>query len=80
MALARVVKWGNSQGIRIPQNVLRAAGVGVEDNVTITVENGVILVSPTGKKSLDWYLEGYEGENERYDWGETDAPKGRELL
>ncbi|MDR2168433.1 MAG: hypothetical protein LBE35_11405 [Clostridiales bacterium] len=32
------------------------------------------------KKSIDYYLEGYENEPDRYCWGDLDEPKGRELL
>ena len=38
------------------------------------------IVSVVVKKSLEWYLEGYEGVEDRYDWGDEDEPKGRELL
>jgi len=31
-------------------------------------------------KTLEWYLEGYENELDRYDWGDSDEPKGRELI
>ena len=32
------------------------------------------------KKTLSWYLEGYEDELDRYDWGSLEEAKGRELL
>lgn len=31
-------------------------------------------------KNIEWYLESYEDEEDRYDWGDKGEPKGRELL
>ena len=80
MILSQVVKWGNSQGVRVPRRLLRAAGIGVNDNVAIVTKNNTIIIKLANKKTLNWYLEGYDNENDRYDWGELDEPKRRELL
>jgi len=32
------------------------------------------------KKTLSWYLDGYDDEIDRYNWSNLDEPKGREIL
>jgi len=80
MILSQVVKWGNSQGVRIPRKLLTSAGLDINDDVAIIAKNNAILIRLANRKTLDWYLEGYENEESRYDWGESDTPIGRELL
>jgi antitoxin MazE len=77
--LSQVSKWGNSQGIRISKKILQSANIKLDDEVEIIVRNNAIIIMPTNKKTLEWYLEGYEDEPDRYNWG-ADEPKGRELL
>ena len=38
------------------------------------------IIQHTAEKALDWYLEGYDDELDRYDWGASEEPKGREKL
>ena len=80
MILSQVVKWGNSQGVRIPRRLLRDAGIGVSDDVAIVAKNNAIIIRLADKKALSWFLEGYDHYGDRYDWGEMEEPKGRELL
>jgi len=80
MILSQVVKWGNSQGVRIPRKLLRGAGIGINDSVAIVTKNNSIIIKLANKKTLNWYLEGYDNQNDRYDWGDDGEPKGRELL
>ena len=78
--LSQVSKWGNSQGIRISKKILQNAGFEINDEVEIMAQNNMLLIKPKTKKTLSWYLEDYENESDRYDWGSSDEPKGRELL
>ena len=78
--VSQVSKWGNSQGIRISKKLLQSAGMGLNDEVEIKAQNNLLVIRPVVKKTLDWYLEGYDNEPDRYDWGRLDEPKGRELL
>ena len=78
--LSQVSKWGNSQGIRISKKVLQNARIGLNDQVEITARDNMIIIVPSNKKTLSWYLDGYDDEPDRYDWGNSDEPKGRELL
>ncbi len=47
--LSRVQKWGNSQGIRIPKNLLEHSRIKVGEEVDITVHEGKIIVEPVNK-------------------------------
>ena len=76
----QVKKWGNSQGIRIPKEVLQEADIAVDDMLDVKVSNGVImLVKPFRHKTLEERVAEYEGKLDldgEYDWGE---PVGREI-
>ena len=78
--LSQISKWGNSQGIRISKKLLQSAGIGLDDEVEIMARENALVIKSTAKKTLGWYLDGYEDEPDRYDWGDLDEPKGRELL
>jgi len=78
--LSQVSRWGNSQGVRISRKLLRSAGIGLSDEVEIIAKGNSLIIKPTSKKTIEWYLEGYDGESDRYDWGDLDEPKGRELI
>ena len=45
---AQVKEWGNSQGIRLPKEILNSAGITLNEVLDVTVSNGVITL----KKSL----------------------------
>jgi len=77
---SQISKWGNSQGIRISKKLLQSANIGLNDEVEIKAVNNKLIIFPKAKKTLDWYLDGYENEPDRYNWGNLDEPKGRELL
>ena len=38
----RVKEWGNSQGIRLPKEVLKSAGITLNEVLDVTISNGVI--------------------------------------
>lgn len=37
---AQVKEWGNSQGIRLPKEVLKSAGISLNDTLDVTVKAG----------------------------------------
>lgn len=41
-----IKKWGNSLGIRIPQNILNSLHLKENQSLNIKVENGNILIKP----------------------------------
>jgi antitoxin MazE len=44
--LAKIQKWGNSQGLRLSKNLLSDAQLEVGDEVDISVKEGVMIVAP----------------------------------
>ena len=72
--------WGNSQGIRIPKNILDQMQLSVSDTLEIEVENNTIVLRKQFKhKTFEERLAAYNGKISTcdYDWGE---PKGKEML
>jgi len=49
---AVIVKWGNSQAVRIPIKSLRAAGLSVNDAVDLSIEDGNIIIRRVGKSKI----------------------------
>ncbi|MCR5271766.1 MAG: AbrB/MazE/SpoVT family DNA-binding domain-containing protein [Lachnospiraceae bacterium] len=76
----KIKTWGNSQGIRIPKEVLEEASFAVDDVLDVKVSNGMImLVKPFRHKSLEERAAEYGGQlnlDGEADWGE---PVGREI-
>ena len=77
---AQVKEWGNSQGIRLPKEVLKSAGIEINEVLDVTVSNGVImLVKSVRHKTLEERAAEFDGKlmlDGEYDWGE---PVGREV-
>ena len=48
----RIVRIGNSQGIRIPRPLLEAAGL--EGEVVLTAERGLLVVRPARAPRAGW--------------------------
>jgi antitoxin MazE len=44
--VTKIQKWGNSQGLRFPRDILRKASILVGDEVDVSVRNGEIVVKP----------------------------------
>ncbi|RKZ03755.1 transcriptional regulator/antitoxin, MazE [Candidatus Fermentibacteria bacterium] len=80
--LAKIQKWGNSQGIRFTKKLLEDAQLGVGDEVDINVRNGAVIVKPARKIRGRYSLKDLVAripenlETDELDWGE---PAGREV-
>jgi len=80
--ITKVQKWGNSQGLRLPKEILKKAHISVGDEVDISVKQGKIVIEPAtqvrGKYKLKELIakmsSNYKPQEE--DWGE---PTGREV-
>jgi antitoxin MazE len=82
-----IVKWGNSQGIRIPKAFLQSAQIAENDPVDVILENEKIIIKKskarlhktTRERLIEFYGEKFdqnqEGQEE-VDWG---SPTGKEL-
>jgi len=79
--VTKVQKWGNSQGLRLPKQVLKDARISIGDDVDVTARDGVIVIAPVrrvrGKQSLQELVSGIPKNYEpgEIDWGK---PVGRE--
>ena len=47
--LAKVQKWGNSQGVRIPKSILENANISTDEELEITVIDGRIILEQIGR-------------------------------
>jgi antitoxin MazE len=80
--IARVQKWGNSQGLRLSKQTLDEAEISIGDEVNVAVRDGLILIAPVkrlrGKYRLGDLIKripaGYD--TQEMQWGE---PVGNEV-
>ncbi len=76
----RLQKWSNSDGIRIPINILKSLNLKTNDKVVLEYVNEKIIISKPKKEkvSLEERFIKYNGENLAKDfiW---DNPKGKEI-
>ena len=79
MLVAKVQRWGNSQGLRLSKSVLDLAGIEVGDDVEITVSDRRIVVARVAPPKYD-LAELVARIPEGYKPGEVDfgPPVGRE--
>ena len=77
---AQVKVWGNSQGIRIPKEILQDAGIVLNEFLNITASDGVIkLEKVLQHKTLEERAAEFGGElglDGEHNWEE---PVGREV-
>ncbi|KLU59578.1 antitoxin MazE [Peptococcaceae bacterium CEB3] len=77
-----IVKWGNSQGIRLPKMLLDSVNLAESDTVDVIAENGRIVIKKADNKrrykTIQERFKDFHGEYEPIDtdWGK---PVGREL-
>ncbi len=79
--LAKVQKWGNSQGVRLGKRLLDEAHLEVGDQVDVSARDGVLVLAPVrrvrGRVSLEALVAAMPREVQvgEIDWG---RPEGRE--
>ena len=77
---ARLQKWGNSDGIRIPAALLKALNLKTNDKITIEQVDDKIVISKSKntKISLKEKFDNYHGQNlsKEFEW---DQPVGKEI-
>ena len=44
--IAKIQKWGNSQGLRLAKNLLADVQLNIGDEVDISVKDGIMIVTP----------------------------------
>lgn len=77
---ARIQKWGNSDGIRIPSSILKSLNIKTNDILNIEQEGDKIIISVPKKKkiSLEDRFKEYHEKNlaKEFSWDEN---VGREI-
>lgn len=77
---ARIQKWGNSDGIRIPSSILKSLNIKTNDILNIEQVGDKIIISVPKKKkiSLEDRFKEYHGKNlaKEFSW---DDNIGREI-
>lgn len=77
-----IVKWGNSQGIRLPKLLLDSVSLSDNDTVEVVAENNSLIIKKVkSKRVCKTIQERFAGFDEAYepieiDWGK---PVGREI-
>lgn len=78
-----IVKWGNSQGIRLPKVLLENVNMAENDVVEVLSENDTIIIKKSKKEpkkyqSIQELFAEYNGEYQpiEMNWGE---PQGEEI-
>ncbi len=80
--ITKVQKWGNSQGLRFPKEILKKVHISIGDEVDISVKQGKIVIGSAAQIREKYKLEAliakmppkYKPQEE--DWGK---PTGREV-
>lgn len=77
---ARLQKWGNSIGIRIPSSILKSLNLKTNDILEVVEQDDKIVISKSkkGKIDLKKLFEQYNGKNLAKDF-EWDEPRGKEI-
>ena len=72
---AKLQKWGNSLGIRIPSSMLKSLNIKTNDILNIELDDDKIVISVPQKKkiSLEERFKKYNGENlaKNFSWDES---------
>jgi len=79
--LAKIQKWGNSQGLRLAKSLLADAKLDVGDEVDIRLRDGAMIVTPAKKIRGRYKLKDLVARiPENYKTGEIDwgEPVGKE--
>ncbi len=73
-------QWGNSNGVLLPKELMRQAGIKKNDTLDAEVIDGKIILTPGFRhRSLSERIAEFDGKLElsgEYDWGE---PVGNEV-
>ena len=84
---AKIQKWGNRQGLRIPKAILDAVGLKEHDRVELVqMDDGISIrrASATLHRTLEERLTAFYGkpidqisriESEELDWGKAEGPE-----
>jgi len=69
---SRIVRIGNSRGVRIPKPVIEQIGLG--DDIEMVVREGALVITPLGRPRAGW-SEAFRAMAETGDDGLLDEPR-----
>jgi len=75
-----VSKWGNSQGLRLPKDIVKKLDLAIGDVLEVTTENNKVILEPVKKKKK--YSINELVKNIPYDYKPTEefnSPMGNEV-
>ena len=75
---ARIAKWGNSLGVRIPKAVAREVGLGDGSDVEVRVSGRELVLAPASREYRLNELVGRMTRENRHDETDWGAPVGKE--
>ena len=78
--MSHVQRWGNSLAVRLPKTVADQAGLREGADVTITVEDGTLVIRKSTQRTTLADLLAQCRDDNRHDAVEWGPPVGRELL
>jgi len=84
--ISSIARWGNSQGVRIPVQILNTIPWYTKTEkgkipVEVISENDEIIIRQKKDITIDFLFAAWSGEEyDSYDWGELDTPTGREMI
>jgi len=79
--ITKIQKWGNSQGLRFPKEMLYQAEISIGDEVDMNVHHGEIIIKPVTKNRGRYNLKDLVSEipndykTKEENWG---SPVGKE--
>ena len=53
---AKISKWGNSQGLRMPKDIMESLQLHIGDNIDISIVDGKVILEPIKKDILNYDL------------------------
>jgi antitoxin MazE len=79
--IAKAAQWGNSIGVRIPRELAKRAGIGVDSTIEIDEADDGIFIKPVRRKeySLKELVKGITRQN-RHNEVDFGRPVGKEIL
>jgi len=81
LMVTRILKWGNSLGLRIPKSFAKELDIGPNSEVDITLEDGGLMIRPLPRPA--YALEGLLSEvtkDNLHEEVELGEPAGREAF
>lgn len=77
---SKIQKWGNSCGVRIPNNFLKELGITVNDIVSMKQEdNRIVIEKKKNSISFNERIKNYKGPNLAKEFKWDDEPRGKEI-